>query len=200
MMKQKANIGYAILGLINAAIMLILLIIGLLIVVSGIVTMDQFSRPWEFWTFIIFLLIMECGGICLISLFLCFFYQDMCTIIIDEKGVVSRNLFHEEHLKWDEIRDYGFIETYPQVIYFSGRRFPVKVKRNCDILRKEFGKGEKFCETVWLPALIQKKRNQKKEDIVITFKYTSERWEYICSMTFYRKELLEKYLEELEND
>ncbi len=135
-------------------------------------------------------------------------YDACSTIIIDEHGIECRNKYHKEVLTWNEVKDFGVFncqcgDFHYQYIYFSGHRFLRKAKKDPYELAKILGirmyRYAKRGYPMFLPSYIRKKRNQKKEDIIICFRYTDEWWEYICSLDFFkekqekRENLLEQY-------
>lgn len=139
--------------------------------------------------------ILAIGSLWGIGVLVTMLCDQTCIVTVDENGVRNRNRFYEECLTWEEIKDYGYLKGQ---IYFSGRRFSSEERLR--LHKVALLRPESCRELMWYPTVIREKKNQKKRNIIIRIEYTDERWDYVCSLTSQRKELLEKYLEELEND
>ena len=150
--------------------------------------------------FLLFVIIMLFCPILLIIDSITEIYDSLSTITIDENGVKSENKYHKEALTWEEVKDYGIFNKNGELltgkyIYFSGRKFSYKDKNNLN----NFAKILKIPNypfwtsghSIWLPAYIKKKQAQSKEDIIIYFRYTDERWKYICSLDFFKEKQAE---------
>lgn len=163
--------------------------------IIDVVSLPRITAP-EF-LFVFFLTIGDFFFVGVMFTCLC---DSTCVVTIDENGVRNRNRFYEEYLAWEEIKDYGFLYgqgwSYKK-IYFSGRRFTSKERQR--LHKVALIRTESALELMWYPAVIRRKKNQKKKDIIIRMEYTDERWKYICSLAAHRKELLKKHLEELES-
>ncbi len=136
-------------------------------------------------------------------------YDLLSTVTINEYGIDFSNKYHKEVLSWDEVKDYGIFDfqymgiIHYRYIYFSGHKILRKSKKDPFELAKILGirmyRYAKRGYPMFLPSYIRKKRNQKKEDIIICFRYTDEWMKYISSLEFFkekqaaREEVLEQY-------
>ena len=184
----------------------LLYLFGLLVCVAGVVIyiyMIYYAIHYEegsiLYVAVSFSVLMLMANVCLISGTVSNICELVSTIILDEEGVLNKTSFYEESLKWEEVRDYDTINgigglRYERYIYLSGKKI------SHDDLYTKWGNLKCDSEMFWYPAMIKKKRNQKKEDIFIVFPYKKDRWDYVRDMMVKRKEYLERYLDELQKD